>query len=159
MKSSFRASVSPSASIIRSRRFLPLRCKRSGPSRLYGRSMSRGTLSKRPYWRHLRPRFWQSELHSRASRVMTECSGRFFAAFDSSRSSLLPVYAPQATLSHNFTYTIPRRRVKSEVTVAPGKTSWDHWNCSRYRVQQPRSKGTLIADDQGIRAPRFADSN
>jgi nuclear RNA export factor len=82
---------------------------------------------------------------------MTECSGRFFAAFDSSRSSLLPVYAPQATLSHNFTYTIPRRRVKSEVTVAPGKTSWDHWNPTNrnlIRIGKPRRTNTLVVSDE-----------
>lgn len=83
--------------------------------------------------------------------MVADCYDRFFAAFDSSRTALLPVYAPQATLSHNFTYAVPRRRLKSEVTVAPGKNSFDPWsqnNRNLIRIGKHRRTNTLVVSDE-----------
>ncbi|KAJ9096088.1 hypothetical protein QFC19_007314 [Naganishia cerealis] len=76
---------------------------------------------------------------------------KFFAAFDSDRTVLIPVYAPQATLSYNLTTTIPRRKAPSTAPPPAGKNIFDTWsehNRNLVRIGKHRRVNTLIVSDE-----------
>ncbi|KAJ9098728.1 hypothetical protein QFC21_004376 [Naganishia friedmannii] len=78
---------------------------------------------------------------------------KFFEAFDSDRSVLVPVYAPQATLSFNITTTAPRRKIPNVVVPAPGKHSFDTWtehNRNLVRIGKNRRVNTLVVSDEAV---------
>jgi nuclear RNA export factor len=76
---------------------------------------------------------------------------RFFQAFDTDRSALVPAYAPHATLSYNLTTTAPRRKIPNVVVPAPGKHSFDTWtehNRNLVRIGKHRRVNTLVIGDE-----------
>ncbi|KAJ9126983.1 hypothetical protein QFC24_001214 [Naganishia onofrii] len=76
---------------------------------------------------------------------------KFFQAFDTDRSALVPAYAPHATLSYNLTTTAPRRKIPNVVAPAPGKHSFDTWtehNRNLVRIGKHRRVNTLVIGDE-----------